>query len=481
VSDELQANITAPLAAVANSSAAGSRIAGYRLEQQVGAGGMAVVYRAIDERLGRRVALKILAPSLSADEAFRQRFIRESRAAAAVDDPHIIPVYEAGEADGVLFIAMRYVPGGDVRTLVREHGPMAPARAVEIISSVASALDAAHAAGLVHRDVKPGNMLIDTRAGRPDHVYLSDFGLSKAAMSSTNLTGTGLFLGTADYSAPEQIDGRAVDGRADQYSLACAAFELLCGVPPFQREQATATIWAHMSEPPPPMRARRPDIPPAVDQVFAAALAKGPASRYNCCRDFAYALRWALGLMPYRYGAGAGPGNHPAAQPPDRAARGVPYGAAAAPAGLAPAAPAPGPPQPVAPGPVAPGPVAPGPGAPAAAVPASGAHGPAVPAPGAHGPAGPAPGATTAAQVPATFAYPHAATYPHFGHSPAGGAWKQDWTAWALIAAGPVALAGLLIGPASQYGQLVFFGALIAVPIALIAKVARRRQRAPGR
>src|SRR5215470_16650643 len=139
----------------------GSRIAGYRLEEQIGAGGMAVVYRAVDERLGRRVALKILAPALAADEAFRQRFIRESRAAAAVDDPHIIPVYEAGDADGVLFIAMRFVPGGDVRTLVRQHGPMALARAVEIISSVASALDAAHAAGLVHRDVKPANMLID--------------------------------------------------------------------------------------------------------------------------------------------------------------------------------------------------------------------------------------------------------------------------------------------------------------------------------
>ena len=169
---------------------------------------MAVVFRARDERLGRLVALKILAPALAADEGFRHRFIRESRAAAAVDDPHIVPVFEAGEADGVLFIAMRYVPGGDVRSLVRREGPLPPARVVAIISPVASALDAAHAAGLVHRDVKPANMLVDVRPGRPDHVYLSDFGLSKGALSSAALTGAGQFLGTLDYISPEQIRGR---------------------------------------------------------------------------------------------------------------------------------------------------------------------------------------------------------------------------------------------------------------------------------
>ena len=147
------------------SVAAGSRIAGYRLEEQVGAGGMAVVFRACDERLQRLVALKVLSPALAADEAFRQRFIRESRAAAAVDDPHIIPVHEAGEANGMLFIAMRYVRGGDVRTVIRREGPLSPSRAAAIISAVASALDAAHAAGLVHRDVKPANMLVDRRLG----------------------------------------------------------------------------------------------------------------------------------------------------------------------------------------------------------------------------------------------------------------------------------------------------------------------------
>jgi serine/threonine protein kinase len=259
----------------AGSWAPGSRIAGYRLEEQIGQGGMAVVFRAVDQRLARRVALKVLSPALAADEAFRQRFIRESRAAAAVDDPHIIPIYEAGAAGGVLYIAMRFVPGGDVRRLLRHQGPLSPASVAAIISPVASALDAAHSAGLVHRDVKPANMLLDTRPGRPDHVYLSDFGLSKAWQGSTGLTGSGLFLGTVDYSAPEQIQGQAVDGRADQYALACAAFELLAGEPPFRREQGLAVMYAQLSAPPPLLAGRAPGLAPAVDEV-AQGLAKTP-------------------------------------------------------------------------------------------------------------------------------------------------------------------------------------------------------------
>ena len=285
--------------------AAGSRIAGYLLEEQIGQGGMAVVFRALDERLDRRVALKILAPALAADEAFRQRFIRESRAAAAVDDPHIIPVFEAGEASGVLFIAMRYVRGGDVRSLVRDRGPLPPDRAAEIVAQVASALDAAHGRGLVHRDVKPANMLLSavagtgsraTGGGRRDHVYLSDFGLSKASLQASGLTGTGQFLGTLDYVAPEQIEGKPVDGRADQYALACAAFELLTGVPPFQRREAMAVMYAQLHEQPPPPTRLRPGLPPAADGVFARALAKVPADRYESCRDFAIAMHAALGL-----------------------------------------------------------------------------------------------------------------------------------------------------------------------------------------
>ena len=285
---------------------AGSVIAGYRLEQRIGHGGMAVVFRAYDSRLDRQVALKILAPSLARDVAFRRRFIRESRAAAAVDHPHIIPVFDAGQADGVLFIAMRYVRGGDVRSLIERTGALPTVRVAELVSQVASALDAAHAIGLVHRDVKPANMLLDASpvAGRRDHVYLTDFGLSKAA--TTNVTASGEFLGTLDYVAPEQIEGRRqLDGRSDLYALACSVFEMLAGEPPFRREQGVSVMYAHLSEPPPSLHERRPDLPVAVDDVLSRALAKTPDDRYLTCDDFAAALRPALGLAPGRSDSGA--------------------------------------------------------------------------------------------------------------------------------------------------------------------------------
>jgi len=285
--------------------ALGSRLAGYRVDQQIGAGGMAVVYRATDERLGRVVALKVLVPALAADQEFQQRFIRESRAAAAVDDPHILPVYEAGEAGGVLFIAMRYVGGGDLLSMLRRYGPMPAPRAASVISAVASALDAAHGTGLVHCDVKPANILVDQRPGRPDHVYLSDFGLSKGAQSALRITATGQFFGSVDYSAPEQIQGAAVDGRTDQYGLACAAFELLTGAPPYQRDLPTAVIWAHMSTPPPALSSRLPGAPGAADAVLARALAKAADDRFGSCREFADALRAAFGLSAYGYVTGA--------------------------------------------------------------------------------------------------------------------------------------------------------------------------------
>src|SRR5580692_9628708 len=294
----------------------GSLIAGYRLEERIGRGGMAVVYRAYDARLDRRVALKILAPALAQDEAFRRRFIRESRAAAAVDDPHITPVFEAGEASGVLFIAMRYVRGGDVRSLVDRRGPLPAGQVAEILSQAASALDAAHARGLVHRDVKPANMLLEASpdADRPDHVYLSDFGLAKGSLANTGLTSTGQFLGTLDYVSPEQVEGRPVDGRTDQYALGCVAFELLTGQPPFPREQGMAVLYAQVSEAPPRLSSRRAGLPAGVDDVVNRALAKAQGDRYPSCRDFAAELRRA-----FRLGS-AGPAARPPARPPTQVA-----------------------------------------------------------------------------------------------------------------------------------------------------------------
>ena len=315
----------------------GSRIGKYVLEQQIGRGGMAVVFRARDDQLGRLVALKIMAPSVASDAEFRQRFVRESKTAAAVDDPHIIPLFEAGESDGVLFIAMRYVAGGDVRSLLAREGPLSLDRASAILVSVASALDAAHAAGLVHRDVKPGNMLMDVRKGRPDHVYLADFGLTKATSGAVTLTGTGKFLGTADYSAPEQIRGRRVDGRTDQYALACAAVELLTGQTPFPLEKVMDVLTAHISDPPPPLSARRHGLPAELDAVLGRALAKAPSDRYVSCGEFTAAFQRAAGVgrypapvpagAPHRRSAGEAAGlaaGRPAGTRPDRAASRTP-------------------------------------------------------------------------------------------------------------------------------------------------------------
>jgi len=253
----------------------GSRVGKYALEEQLGQGGMAVVFRARDDQLGRMVALKIMAPAVAADPEFRERFIRESRAAAAVDDPHIIPLFEAGDAAGLLFIAMRYVAGGDVRSLLTREGTLSAGRVATILTSVASALDAAHAAGLVHRDVKPGNLLLDVRQGRADHVYLADFGLTKAAVA-TGLTSTGRFVGTAHYAAPEQITGRPVDGRADQYALACTAVEMLTGKPPFPLDNMMAVLTAHTINPPPLVSLRQRGLPGELDAVIGRAPAKSP-------------------------------------------------------------------------------------------------------------------------------------------------------------------------------------------------------------
>jgi tRNA A-37 threonylcarbamoyl transferase component Bud32 len=289
---ELVEQVNGEMTPVMGDFPAGARIANYRIDGLIGRGGMAVVYRATDVRLDRPVALKILDPELASDDAFRERFIRESRAGAGVDHPHVIPVFEAGDANGVLFIAMRYVAGSDVRALIEREGRLSAQRTVEIVSQVASALDAAHAHGTVHRDVKPANMLI----GLSDHVYLSDFGLSKQSVSAPTLTMTGQFLGTLDYMSPEQIGGRPIDGRTDLYALGCAAFEMLTGEPPFRRDANLAVMWAQVSAPPPSVRTWRPELSPAVDRVVGRALAKAPEDRQATCTEFAAQLRDACSV-----------------------------------------------------------------------------------------------------------------------------------------------------------------------------------------
>ncbi|MFV8185175.1 serine/threonine-protein kinase [Streptomyces sp. AF1B] len=271
----------------------GRQVAGYRIEREIGRGGMAVVYRARDLRLERTVALKLLAPELARNDTFRLRFTHESRAAAAIDHPHIVPVFEAGETDGILYIAMRYVEGSDLRHLLDRRGPLAPAAVLRIAAQIASALDAAHEHGLVHRDVKPGNILVarGTDSDHPEHAYLTDFGLTKKSLSLTGFTSVGQFVGTLDYVAPEQIAGRPVDGRCDVYGLACVVYECLTGRPPFRRDDDMALLWAHQYDRPPPPTELRPDLPPESDAVLTKALAKNPEDRHSSCRAFTTALR----------------------------------------------------------------------------------------------------------------------------------------------------------------------------------------------
>jgi serine/threonine-protein kinase len=273
----------------------GSEIAGFRLEELLGRGGMGAVYRAEDVRLGRKVALKLLVPELAESERFRERFFRESQVAASLDHPHIVPIYAAGDADGQLYLAMRYVEGSDLRQLIAREAPLDPARALRLIEQVGDALDAAHERGLVHRDVKPGNVLIAGRSGR-EHSYLTDFGLTKQTSSISGLTGTGELVGTIEYVSPEQIRGEKIDERADVYSLGCVLYECLAGVRPFARDSEVATLWAHVHEPPAPLQATRPELGDEIDEVMARALAKAPAERYGSCAELVAATREALGL-----------------------------------------------------------------------------------------------------------------------------------------------------------------------------------------
>jgi hypothetical protein len=263
----------------------GTQFAGYRIEGVVGRGGMGVVYRATELALDRPVALKLIAPEFAGDDSFRERFLRESRLAASIDHPGILPVYAAGEADGELFLATRFVTGTDLRSLIDE-GPLTGERAIALLGQVADALDAAHGRGLVHRDVKPGNVLVDTA----DHCYLCDFGLTTQLVDGAT-TGTSRLAGSLDYLAPEQIRTGDVDRRADQYALACVLYELLSGRPPFRRDTEAQTLWAHMQEEPDPLLGYD-----ELDRIFVRALAKEPDERYEDCNAFADDARAALGL-----------------------------------------------------------------------------------------------------------------------------------------------------------------------------------------
>jgi Protein kinase domain len=270
----------------------GTEVAGYRIEAVLGQGGMGTVYVAEQSLPTRKVVLKLLRPELSTDDGFRRRFIHESEAAVSTEHPNIVPIYSAGEADGVLYIAMRFLEGGDLRELIARDGPVPPERAVEIVSQVASALDAAHARGLVHRDVKPSNVLLD----RQGNAYLSDFGLIKRSQVDTGLTETGPFLGSIEYCAPEQIRGDEVDGRADVYSLGCVLFEAVAGRPPFRRDTEIATLYAHLEQEPPALSSVAPGSNDGLDVVVGMALAKAPSERHETAGAFARDARRAVGV-----------------------------------------------------------------------------------------------------------------------------------------------------------------------------------------
>ena len=265
----------------------GDVFADHRIEALAGRGGMGVVYRATQLGLERTVALKVINPGLADDESFRKRFVAESKAAASVEHPNVIPVHYAGELDGVLFIVMRFIDGPDLRALLRADGPLAPDRAAHIVAQVGGALDAAHRHGLVHRDVKPANVLL----GEDDHAYLTDFGLTKRlAMSADGLSRTGAWVGTLGYAAPEQIRGERIDARTDVYALGCVLVHALTGNAPYVRDSDEALLWAHLNAAPPTQ-----DVPASFQALVKRALAKDPSDRFPSAGDLGRAALAAAG------------------------------------------------------------------------------------------------------------------------------------------------------------------------------------------
>src|SRR5438270_2488560 len=326
----------------------GAEFAGYRIEALLGRGGVGLVYLAQDLTLPRRVALKILRAEYAVDPQFRERFVRESRLAASLDHLNIVPIFKAGEADGVLYIAMRYVDGTDLRRLLLEEGPLDIDRTLRILGQIGGALDAAHAQGLIHRDVKPANILVTPGVdGAADQAYLVDFGITKRT-TTAGLTQAGLFVGTLDYAAPEQIRGQAVDGRTDVYSLGCVLFECLSGVSPFRRDSEIDTLQAHLSAPRPELSAIRPELGRAMDRVAMTAMAQNPDDRYGSGTALITAARAARPWTGVERRTRPHPSEPPPPLPPRPAP--APVRASAPPRRLP--TPAPPPPAPVAPPPV---------------------------------------------------------------------------------------------------------------------------------
>ncbi|HEY0390167.1 MAG TPA: serine/threonine-protein kinase [Solirubrobacterales bacterium] len=271
----------------------GDRFAGYRIERRIGRGGMGVLYLALEPGLERRVALKLIAPEAAADEVFAKRFAEESKIAASIEHPNVVPIYAAGEEGGVPFIAMRYVAGADLARRLAREGRLEPAVAAELIAQIGNGLDAIHAAGLVHRDVKPANVLL-SGGEATEHAYITDFGVARNVATESGLTQTGRFVGTLDYVAPEQISGEEVDARADVYALGCLLFKLLTGEVPFPKDGDAARLFAHLNDPPPAPSLYVPGVSMALDDVVIRAMSKAPDDRYPSAGDLGRAARAAL-------------------------------------------------------------------------------------------------------------------------------------------------------------------------------------------
>jgi Protein kinase domain len=272
---------------------AGDEFAGYRIEQSLGRGGMGVLYLAVEPGLERRVALKLIAPEAASDQVFARRFSEESKIAASIEHPNVVPIYAAGEEDGIPFIAMRYVSGSDLGRRLSREGRLDPVAAAALIAQVGNGLDAIHAAGLVHRDVKPANVLLGD-SGDGDHAYITDFGVARNVATESGLTQTGRFVGTLDYVAPEQISGGAVDARADVYALGCLLFKLLTGDVPYPRDGEAARLYAHLNDPPPAPSLHVTAVPMALDDVVIRAMSKELGDRYPSAGDLGRAAVAAL-------------------------------------------------------------------------------------------------------------------------------------------------------------------------------------------